>query len=158
MAYNLFRTMKQGSLVANEAAQAMPLEPVHAVVKEASWHRTLERKPIQLMILALAVILIGSFVELMPTLTISSNIPTIASVKPYTPLELQGRDIYIREGCSNCHSQTVRPFGLKRNVMASIVRPGSLFTTIRSYGGQNVPGPIWLVKGVSTATPGTIIT
>ena len=46
----------------------------------------------------------------MPTLTISSNIPTIASVKPYTPLELQGRDLYIREGCSNCHSQTVRPF------------------------------------------------
>ena len=60
--------------------------------------------------MALLVILIGSFVELMPTLTISSNIPTIASVKPYTPLELQGRDLYIREGCSNCHSQTVRPF------------------------------------------------
>lgn len=110
MAYNLFRTMKQGSLLANEAAQALPLEPAHTLVKEASWHRTLERKPIQLMILALLVILIGSFVELMPTLTISSNIPTIASVKPYTPLELQGRDVFIREGCVNCHSQTVRPF------------------------------------------------
>jgi len=110
MAYNLFLTMKQGSLVANEAAQAMPLEPVQTVAKEASWHRTLERRPIQFMLLALVVILIGSFIELMPTLTISSNIPTIASVKPYTPLELQGRDIYIREGCSNCHSQTVRPF------------------------------------------------
>jgi cytochrome c oxidase cbb3-type subunit I/II len=110
MAYNLFRTMRQGSLVANEAAQAMPLEPAYLVVKEATWHRTLERRPIQLMILALVVILIGSFIELVPTLTISSNIPTIASVKPYTPLELQGRDIYIREGCSNCHSQTVRPF------------------------------------------------
>jgi cytochrome c oxidase cbb3-type subunit I/II len=56
------------------------------------------------------VILIGSFIELMPTLTIKSNIPTIASVKPYTPLELQGRDLYIREGCMGCHSQTVRPF------------------------------------------------
>ncbi|MES2809469.1 MAG: cytochrome-c oxidase, cbb3-type subunit I [Bacteroidota bacterium] len=110
MAYNLFRTMKQGSLVANEAAQAMPLAPIHTVVKESTWHRMLERKPIQMMVLALVVILIGSFIELMPTLTISSNIPTIASVKPYTPLELQGRDLYIREGCSNCHSQTVRPF------------------------------------------------
>jgi cytochrome c oxidase cbb3-type subunit I/II len=49
-------------------------------------------------------------VELMPTLTIKSNIPTIASVKPYTPLELQGRDLFIREGCVACHSQTVRPF------------------------------------------------
>jgi cytochrome c oxidase cbb3-type subunit I/II len=100
----------QGKLVANEAAQAMPLEPLPKAAKEGTWHRTLERKPIQLMIAALIVILIGTFVELMPTLTISSNIPTIAAVKPYTPLELQGRDIYIREGCSNCHSQTVRPF------------------------------------------------
>lgn len=110
MAYNLLRTAKQGSLVANEAAQAMPLEPVHTVAKEGAWHRRLERKPIQFMVIALIVILIGSVIELMPTLTISSNIPTIASVKPYTPLELQGRDLYIREGCSNCHSQTVRPF------------------------------------------------
>ncbi len=110
MAYNLARTMMAGSLVANEAAQAMPLEPAHTIAKESSWHRVLERKPIQFMVASLLVILVGTFVELMPTLTISSNIPTIASVKPYTPLELQGRDLYIREGCSNCHSQTVRPF------------------------------------------------
>lgn len=110
MAYNLFRTAKQGTLVADEAAQAMPLEPAHTVAKEGGWHRTLERRPIQFMVLALVVILVGSVIELMPTLTISSNIPTIASVKPYSPLELQGRDIYIREGCVGCHSQTVRPF------------------------------------------------
>ncbi|BAU53840.1 cytochrome-c oxidase, cbb3-type subunit I [Mucilaginibacter gotjawali] len=110
MAYNLFKTMAQGSLVANEAAQAMPLEPLPQHVNEHSWHRALERKPIQFMIIALLVILVGSFVELMPTLTIKSNIPTIASVKPYTPLELQGRDLYIREGCLACHSQTIRPF------------------------------------------------
>jgi cytochrome c oxidase cbb3-type subunit I/II len=110
MAYNLFRTAKQGSLVADEAAQAMPLEPIHTLAKDDKWHRKLERRPIQFMVVALVVILIGSVIELMPTLTISSNIPTIASVKPYTPLELQGRDLYIREGCVNCHSQTVRPF------------------------------------------------
>lgn len=110
MAYNLFRTAKQGTLVADEAAQAMPLEPVHTIEKEGAWHRRLERRPIQFMVVALVVILVGSVIELMPTLTISSNIPTIASVKPYSPLELQGRDIYVREGCVNCHSQTVRPF------------------------------------------------
>jgi len=110
MAYNLIRTAKQGSLVANEPAQALPLEPIHTMAKEAAWHRRLERRPIRFMILSLIVILIGSMIELMPTLTISANIPTIASVKPYSPLELQGRDLYIREGCSNCHSQTVRPF------------------------------------------------
>jgi len=110
MAYNLCKTALQGKLVANEAAEAMPLAPLTVNAEKGHWHRTLERKPIQFMILSLLVILIGTFIELMPTLTIKSNIPTIASVKPYTPLELQGRDIYIREGCSNCHSQTVRPF------------------------------------------------
>ena len=55
-------------------------------------------------------IAIGGAVEMIPTFTIKSNIPTIASVKPYTPLELQGRDIYIREGCNTCHSQMIRPF------------------------------------------------
>lgn len=110
MAYNLCRTALQGKLVANEPAAAMPLPVLSKANHEEKWHRVLERKPIQMMIAALLVILVGTFVELMPTLTISSNIPTIAAVKPYTPLELQGRDIYIREGCSNCHSQTVRPF------------------------------------------------
>jgi cytochrome c oxidase cbb3-type subunit I/II len=56
------------------------------------------------------VILIGGLVELIPTFLIKSNIPTISSVKPYTPLELAGRDIYIKEGCVNCHSQMIRPF------------------------------------------------
>lgn len=62
------------------------------------------------MVLALLAILIGGIVEMVPTFTIQSNIPTIASVKPYTALELQGRDLYIKEGCVNCHTQTVRPF------------------------------------------------
>jgi cytochrome c oxidase cbb3-type subunit I/II len=53
---------------------------------------------------------IGGIVEMVPTFLIKSNIPTISSVKPYTPLELEGRDIYIREGCYVCHSQMVRPF------------------------------------------------
>lgn len=110
MAVNLYKTAVQGKLVANEAAEAMPLTSLDPHGSAERWHRRLERKPIMFMIISLVVILIGSFVELMPTLTISSNIPTIASVKPYTPLELQGRDLYIREGCSNCHSQTIRPF------------------------------------------------
>jgi cytochrome c oxidase cbb3-type subunit I/II len=62
------------------------------------------------MILSLIVILIGGAIEMIPTFLIKSNIPTISSVKPYTPLELQGRDIYVREGCYTCHSQMVRPF------------------------------------------------
>ena len=110
MAVNLYKTAAQGKLVANEAAEAMPLEKLNPHANTERWHRRLETKPILFMVIALVVILIGTFVELMPTLTISSNIPTIASVKPYTPLDLPGRDLYIREGCANCHSQTIRPF------------------------------------------------
>ena len=53
---------------------------------------------------------IGGALEIIPTFLVKSNIPTIEAVKPYTPLELQGRDIYISEGCYNCHSQMIRPF------------------------------------------------
>jgi cytochrome c oxidase cbb3-type subunit I/II len=108
MTYNLVKTARQGKLVANEEAEAPALEK--SVVKESYWHRILEGKPVLFTILALVAILIGGIVEFVPTFLIKSNIPTIESVKPYTPLELQGRDIYIREGCYTCHSQLVRPF------------------------------------------------
>jgi cytochrome c oxidase cbb3-type subunit I/II len=55
-------------------------------------------------------IIIGGLAEIVPLVAIESNVPTIASVHPYTPLELEGRDIYVREGCYTCHSQMVRPF------------------------------------------------
>lgn len=111
MGYNLFKTMAKGSLLADEQAQAFPLEKSYtATGGDTYWHRWIERKPIQLLLASLVVILIGSMVELIPTFMVDSNVPTIAAVKPYTPLELQGRDLYIREGCVNCHSQMVRPF------------------------------------------------
>ena len=108
MTYNLVRTMKKGKLLANEPAEAPELTPV--VVSEREPHRRLERKPILFLVLALITILIGGMVQMMPTFMIKSNVPTISSVQPYTALELQGRDLYIREGCVNCHTQTVRPF------------------------------------------------
>jgi cytochrome c oxidase cbb3-type subunit I/II len=58
----------------------------------------------------LIAILIGGIIEIVPMYVIPSNIPTIKTVKPYTPLELEGRDIYVSEGCYTCHSQLVRPF------------------------------------------------
>jgi cytochrome c oxidase cbb3-type subunit I/II len=108
MTYNLIKTAKAGKFVANEDAEAPALEK--AAPKEVYWHRILEAKPVLFTVLALIAILIGGIIEFVPTFLIKSNIPTIESVKPYTPLELHGRDIYIREGCNNCHSQLVRPF------------------------------------------------
>lgn len=110
MTYNLIKTAGAGSFIANEDAEAAPLSKVH-VSKSGGWHhRLLEQKPVLFTVLTLIAILIGGIIEMIPTFLIKSNIPTIASVKPYTPLELHGRDIYIREGCVNCHTQMVRPF------------------------------------------------
>ncbi len=109
MAYNIFKTIKSGSLVANEAAEAPALERVYSGSR-GYWHRVIERKPLMMLVLSLVVILIGGIVEMVPTFLIKSNIPTIAAVQPYTPLELEGRDLYIKEGCVSCHSQMVRPF------------------------------------------------
>lgn len=75
-----------------------------------AYHNWLERRPVQLTLLATVAILIGGIVQIVPTIMVKSNIPTISSVMPYTPLELEGRDIYIREGCVSCHSQMIRPF------------------------------------------------
>ncbi len=109
MVYNLIMTAKVGRFVANEAASSPALEK-ETVHHDYHWHNVLERRPIQFMLLMAVAIAIGGLVELVPTFLVKSNIPTITSVKPYTALELQGRDIYIREGCVGCHSQMIRPF------------------------------------------------
>ncbi|QQS31278.1 MAG: cytochrome-c oxidase, cbb3-type subunit I [Sphingobacteriales bacterium] len=109
MAYNIYKTVAAGKFVANEEAEAPALDK-NEVVHTGHWHRWIERRPVQMLIASLVVVLIGGIVEMVPMFMIKSNIPTIASVKPYTPLELEGRDIYVREGCYVCHSQMVRPF------------------------------------------------
>lgn len=110
MTYNLIRTAYAGNFIANEAAEAAPLTSDHAPQTGGWHHRVLESKPILFSALTVLAILIGGIVEIIPTFLIKSNVPTLASVTPYTPLELQGRDIYIREGCVGCHTQMVRPF------------------------------------------------
>lgn len=110
MVYNLYKTIKAGSFVANEAAEAAPLPKVIPTQGKEYWHRWIERKPVQMLLLSFVVVAIGGILEMVPTFLVKTNIPTIASVKPYTPLELQGRDIYVREGCYTCHSQMIRPF------------------------------------------------
>jgi cytochrome c oxidase cbb3-type subunit I/II len=110
MVYNLVKTVKKGSFVESEEAEAAPLTKAYVPTGKRFWHSVIERKPILLLVMSLLVVALGGIFELIPTFMIKSNIPTIASVKPYTPLELQGRDIYVREGCYTCHSQMIRPF------------------------------------------------
>jgi cytochrome c oxidase cbb3-type subunit I/II len=108
--YNLIKTMGQGNFLANEEAEAPALTNEYTSHSSEHWHRWIERKPVQMLLVSFVLVAIGGIIEFMPTFLIKSNIPTIASVKPYTPLELQGRDLYIREGCYVCHSQMIRPF------------------------------------------------
>src|SRR5688572_6892054 len=111
MTYNLIKTAYAGTFVANEEAEAAPLTKVYTPSRNAGWHhRVLEHKPVLFTVLTIVAIVIGGAIEMVPTFLIKSNVPTISSVQPYTPLELHGRDIYIREGCVNCHTQMVRPF------------------------------------------------
>ncbi len=110
MAYNLVKTMRAGTLVKDEATEAPPYKSLTLSAEDKGyWHKAIERKPVRMLVFALILILVGGIVEMVPTFLVSSNVPTISSVKPYTPLELEGRDIYISEGCYNCHSQMVRP-------------------------------------------------
>lgn len=111
MVYNIYKTVKAGQKVEDELAEAPALIKMASNrVRGEKFHSWLERKPIQLTVLATVAILIGGIVQIVPTIVVKSNIPTITSVKPYTPLELEGRDLYIREGCVGCHSQMIRPF------------------------------------------------
>lgn len=111
LVYNIIKTIKQGQTIEDEAAEAPALERITTKrMKGEKFHPWLERRPIRLALLATVAILIGGVIQIVPTIMVKSNIPTISTVKPYTPLELEGRDLYIREGCVNCHSQMIRPF------------------------------------------------
>lgn len=105
--FNVIKTVKAGSFIATENDEAPATTKSHA---NESWHRKLEGRPVQFTIASLVVILIGGLIEIIPMYMVDSNVKTISSVQPYTPLEVEGRDIYIREGCYVCHSQMIRPF------------------------------------------------
>ncbi len=110
MAYNVFKTVRAGSFLKDQPAEAPALNTGAARKEGEGFHLWLERMPLYLTVLSFVAIGIGIFIEVIPTLFVKENVPQIAAVKPYTPLELEGRDLYIREGCNACHSQMVRPF------------------------------------------------
>lgn len=107
---NIIATARKGTFEANEAAEAPALRLSNKKGANEKTHSWLERMPLFFSVLSFVALAAGGAVEVLPTIFVKSNIPQITSVKPYTPLELEGRDLYIREGCNACHSQMVRPF------------------------------------------------
>ena len=148
---NIAKTAKAGKFSRETEAMAPPLSPVTSKRTEGETrHRWLERKPVQFLLVALVVILIGGLVEIIPMYLIRTNIPTISSVQPYTPLELEGRDIYVREGCYTCHSQMVRPFRSETERYGEYSKAGEFIYDRPFQWGSKRNGPDLARIGVKT--------
>jgi cytochrome c oxidase cbb3-type subunit I/II len=145
--YNVFKTMAVGSFVRYQEDQAPAKEVKHG---KESWHRRLEGRPLQFTVLTLVAILIGGIFEIVPMYLVKSNVPTIASVQPYTPLELEGRDIYIREGCYVCHSQMIRPFRSEVERYGDYTKAGEGVYEFPFLYGSKRTGPDLAREGVKT--------
>jgi len=159
--WNILRTWQSRPKVYEEPIiQAAPLprafkEPVdagyaagHAVPTTAwgrftglGWHRRWEGLPLLFTVMVVVAVVVASLFEILPTFLIRSNVPTIASVKPYTPLELAGRDLYIREGCFNCHSQMIRPLRHETERYGEYSKPGEFVYDHPFLWGSRRIGP-----------------
>jgi cytochrome c oxidase cbb3-type subunit I/II len=121
----------------------VPARPAGAMARfmAAAWHRAWERRALVFTTMTVLAVVVASLFEILPTFLIRSNVPTIASVKPYTPLELAGRDLYIREGCFNCHSQMVRPFRHETERYGEYSKPGEFVYDHPFLWGSRRIGP-----------------
>jgi cytochrome c oxidase cbb3-type subunit I/II len=105
------------------------------------WHRRWERLPIRFTVWVIIAVVLASLFEFIPSFMIRSNVPTIATVKPYTPLELAGRDIYVGEGCYNCHSQMIRPILSETKRYGEYSKPGEFIYDHPFQWGSRRIGP-----------------
>jgi cytochrome c oxidase cbb3-type subunit I/II len=108
---------------------------------EAAWHRIWERRPLRFTVWVVAAVVVASLFEIVPTFLVRSNVPSIAAVQPYTPLELVGRDIYVSEGCYNCHSQMVRPIRAETERYGEYSKPGEFVYDHPFQWGSRRIGP-----------------
>ncbi len=152
--WNILMTWKARPKVLEEpVVQAAPLErPVKATpvpatggawarFRSVGWHRRWEGLPLTFTVWVVVAVAVASLFEILPTFLIRSNVPSIASVHPYTPLELAGRDLYIREGCFNCHSQMIRPLRYETERYGEYSKPGEFVYDHPFLWGSRRIGP-----------------
>ncbi len=130
-----------------KAASALKDAPVLDAAKNLDvwarmgWHRRWERLPVRFTVYVTIAVVVATLFEVIPTFLIRSNVPTISTVKPYTPLELAGRDIFIAEGCYNCHSQMIRPMIAETKRYGAYSKPGeSVYDHPFQWGSRRI-GP-----------------
>lgn len=114
MLYNIYMTVKLSQSDVKETKIPEPIEARHT--EHETTHRLLEGKVFIFSVLAFIAIAVGSVIEIIPVLSMNRYVKYEEAIEPYSPLELAGRDIYIREGCYTCHSQMIRtlPFDILR--------------------------------------------
>lgn len=169
--YNFLRTWMSRPAKYEEVvhqAPALSALPVHDTVRPQSrlvgvsnfgkrldifstmwWHRVWERMPVKFTVYTTIAVVVASLFEIIPTFLIRSNVPTIASVTPYTPLELYGRDIYVAEGCYNCHSQMIRPILPETKRYGEYSKPGEFVYDHPFQWGSRRIGPDLAREGIS---------
>jgi cytochrome c oxidase cbb3-type subunit I/II len=147
--YNLIKTARGGDFLANEDAEAPARRRQLApLALGPNWHRWIEGRPMQMLLWSTIMIAIGGIVQIMPMAFIESQVPKISTVKPYTPLELAGRDIYIREGCVGCHSQQIRPFRSETERYGEYSKSGEYIYDRPFLWGSKRTGPdLWRQGG-----------
>lgn len=124
-----------------EGAAVLPLAHKIDIWLQGWWHRRWERRPLRFTIWVAVAVIVASLFEIVPTFLIRSNVPTIASVQPYTPLELIGRDLYLAEGCYNCHSQMIRPILAETKRYGEYSKPGEFVYDHPFQWGSRRIGP-----------------
>ncbi len=144
---NMFRTISSGKLVANEVVE-VPVVEEHKPAGKEYWHRWIEKRPVQMLLVSFVLVSIGGAVEYLPLSLIDENIPKISTVTPYTPLELQGRDIYVREGCVGCHSQMIRPMRFETARYGEYSKSGEFIYDRPFLWGSKRTGPDLAREGV----------
>ena len=120
-----------------------------------SKHEFIERSVGWMIVLTLLVVSIGGLVEIVPLFFQKSTTTPVEGLKPYDPLRLIGRDIYVREGCYNCHSQMIRPSAPRQSVTVTTRWPASMSMIARSSGARSVLAPTSLEWADATPTSGT---
>jgi cytochrome c oxidase cbb3-type subunit I/II len=122
-------------------AREFPAEPALGGFKRAAWHRRWEGLPLTFSVWVAVAVVTASLFEIVPMFLVQSNVPTIAAVRPYTPLELAGRDVYVSEGCNNCHSQMIRPIRAETMRYGEYSKPGEFVYDHPFLWGSRRIGP-----------------
>lgn len=154
MGWNMSKTMRKGKFLQGDKAEAPALTKDTQAHENEHKHRILERKPVIFTVLVFVAVAIGGLIEIVPMILVRTNIPTISSVRPYTPLEVEGRDIYIREGCNTCHSQMVRPFRSETERYGEYSKAGEFVYEHPFLWGSKRTGPDLAREGVKAPAQG----